>query len=60
MYLFSDINIVQSNPFNTTIHVSLNVGMGCKVYFGIIILFIIFIIIRVNDCDWIDLCWEMT
>ena len=30
-YLYSDIKIVQSNPFNTTIHISLNVGTGCKV-----------------------------
>ena len=30
-FILSDISIVQSNPFNTTIHISLNVGMGCKV-----------------------------
>ena len=30
-FCFSDIKIVQTNPFNTTIHVSLNVGSGAKV-----------------------------
>ena len=27
----SDIKIVQTNPFNTTVHISLNVGTGTKV-----------------------------
>ena len=27
----SDITIVQTNPFNTTVHISMNVGTGSKV-----------------------------
>ena len=33
-FCFSDIKVVQSNPFNTTIHISLNVGSGSKVGAG--------------------------
>ena len=28
----SDITVVQSNPFNTTVHISMNVGTGSKVW----------------------------
>ena len=27
----SDITVVQTNPFNTTVHISMNVGTGSKV-----------------------------
>ena len=29
----SDITVVQTNPFNTTVHISMNVGTGSKVCF---------------------------
>ena len=29
--IHSDIQVVQTNPFNTTVHISLNVGTGAKV-----------------------------
>ena len=32
---FSDIRIVQTNPYNTSVHISLNVGTGCKVRMNI-------------------------